>query len=315
MNYEDFVEDFMKDLKQNMETDDVTLIRNEVTRENETRDAITVRFGDSVVAPVIYPRDHFAFYERGASVEEIADRATDSLRKAMDDAPEVPLLNRASAEKNLYCAVVNTKTNEELLGQVPHEVIAGDLAVIPRFRLSDESSFIVLNDLCGTLQMTPSEIMETAHRNTEDMGFYCRSMDEVLRSMMPEDFTPDMETPEAMVPDCGMYVCGNDINVDGAVCIASERFMGQVHQKLGEDFYILPSSRHEVIALPKSKAPDEGSLSNMIVEVNETQVSPEDVLSDHPYYYSAETRLISLGDQDIEKEPTPEVVKAQARAR
>lgn len=54
---------------------------------------------------------------------------------------------------------------------------------------------------------------------------------------------------------------------------------------LKEDFYILPSSIHEVIILPKSKEIAKEELDAMIQDINHTQVDTEEVLSDHAYLY------------------------------
>ena len=54
---------------------------------------------------------------------------------------------------------------------------------------------------------------------------------------------------------------------------------------LKEDFYILPSSIHEVIILPKSREIAKEELDAMIQDINHTQVDTEEVLSDHAYLY------------------------------
>lgn len=61
---------------------------------------------------------------------------------------------------------------------------------------------------------------------------------------------------------------------------------------LGENFYILPSSIHEVILLRESFAEDAEYLRWMIQEVNATEVAPEEILSDRAYYYDRETDTI-----------------------
>ena len=54
---------------------------------------------------------------------------------------------------------------------------------------------------------------------------------------------------------------------------------------LKEDFYILPSSIHEMIILPKSREIAKEELDAMIQDINHTQVDTEEVLSDHAYLY------------------------------
>ena len=63
------------------------------------------------------------------------------------------------------------------------------------------------------------------------------------------------------------------------------RVLEDIANQLDEDYYILPSSIHEIIILPASCCMEYSDIDEMIVEINETQVSEEDTLSDHAYYY------------------------------
>ena len=54
---------------------------------------------------------------------------------------------------------------------------------------------------------------------------------------------------------------------------------------LKENFYILPSSVHEMIILPESGALPKEELNAVIQEINGSQVNAEEYLSDHAYYY------------------------------
>ena len=55
---------------------------------------------------------------------------------------------------------------------------------------------------------------------------------------------------------------------------------------------MLPSSIHEVLLLPVKTSPSPRSLLDMVREINQNDVAPEDVLSNHIYLYrSAERRL------------------------
>ncbi|MFR0029482.1 MAG: DUF5688 family protein [Coprococcus phoceensis] len=60
------------------------------------------------------------------------------------------------------------------------------------------------------------------------------------------------------------------------------------------NFYIIPSSIDEGLIVPSYADIDREMMDTMIQEVNETQVSKEERLSDHAYYYSIEERKIFL---------------------
>lgn len=198
---------------------------------------------------------------------------------------------------HMYIAVVNTAENASALERCPHEAIA-NLSAVVKSDLGDDRYLLVTNDFVPLFQKTPEEIMEQARINSAREGFTCRDMNQVIRETLftdpaMRDFMPEMQNPAA--DDCPLYVITTPRGVDGASVIASRDFLKEVHDKLGEDFYILPSSRHEVLALPVSKIPaDTAELTAMVASVNATEVEPRDRLSNDVYYFDG--RSVKLAD-------------------
>ncbi len=112
------------------------------------------------------------------------------------------------------------------------------------------------------------------------------SINKVLHDLL--DVPEDLPGPDNEDPMFSMYVLSNEDNMFGAACIAYEGLIRSYSDRFQSDLYILPSSIHEVILIPCSGEKRLDDLSKMVVDVNETQVAPEDVLSDHAYYYSRE---------------------------
>lgn len=92
--------------------------------------------------------------------------------------------------------------------------------------------------------------------------------------------------PEMMpAPDeAGMFVATCNNGVNGAGCIFYPEFMDQAAEKLQGDFFVLPSSVHEVILLPDNGQMDFHELEAMVRQINETEVAPQDRLSDSVYH-------------------------------
>lgn len=87
--------------------------------------------------------------------------------------------------------------------------------------------------------------------------------------------------------DAQLYVVTNNSNMDGAAVLLDNDYLNDIHKRFG-DYWILPSSIHEILVLPmqayeksNGKAYEEArnSLLNMIKEVNDTQVMFQEVLS------------------------------------
>lgn len=302
MEYEVFVKQFLDELQQNMAAQGVELHRQEVTKNNGVvKDGVAVRYPDSPVAPTVYLDDLYEMHKDGYSVSNLVDTTAANLERHKNLAPEMPVLTTETARENLYCAVVNTADNEEMLKNVPHEKLE-DLSVVARFRVGEDGSFLVTNDICKTLQMTSEEVMEAAHANTDRQEYKCQSMGEVMRDLMLKDGMPEEYADELIQmqgEQCPMWVLSNESRVDGAVAIASQDTLKAAHEKLGEDFYVLPSSRHEVILVPQSMVSDVEDLKTMVHEVNATEVSKVDKLSDSVYHFNG--RHLTIADAPSEK--------------
>lgn len=95
------------------------------------------------------------------------------------------------------------------------------------------------------------------------------SLDNIIGMMMGADFTNEF--------DSKMLVVTNEHGVDGSVMI--------LHPDLQEykDLYtFIPSSRHEILGVPKNFAPREG-IDEMIREINQNVVADRDFLSDYSF--------------------------------
>lgn len=84
-----------------------------------------------------------------------------------------------------------------------------------------------------------------------------------------------------------MIILTNDKKYNGAGVILCDAVLKAVYRKIGE-FYILPSSIHEVILVP-ANAVDPTALAAMVKTINATQVAEEEQLSDDVYVYNGKT--------------------------
>ncbi|MCD8156734.1 MAG: DUF5688 family protein [Clostridiales bacterium] len=320
-DYEQFTHNLIKALEQKMQPDNIRLHRDPTAKVNQTLDAISVRIGDSPMAPLVYLQDKYDMYKSGMSVDAIAGMVATTVRESYSTMPPVPELSREAAMKNLFCAVVNIKQNEEMLKDVPHEELE-DLSVIARYKVSNDGSLIVKNALCEKLRMTPEEVMEHAHINTEHMDYWCKTISTVIResltgSDIPDDLYGTLPEPGSEM-DRRMYVMSNSRSDEGAAAITSPKAMHQAYLQLGEDFYILPSSRHEVILVPENSGISAKELQAMVKEVNRTTIHEADWLSDNVYCYKGDSRTVHLADSPLlskDKGRNPEQNKICNRKR
>lgn len=85
-----------------------------------------------------------------------------------------------------------------------------------------------------------------------------------------------------------IYVISNKSNFRGASAIADRKAIKRLADNIGvHEFFILPSSIHECILVPKTEDSDISMYEKMVSEVNQTVVSPEDKLTDRVYILKA----------------------------
>ncbi len=295
--------------------DEVELHRQEIHKMNGViKDAVTVRYPGSNVAPNIYLDDLCDMYLRGYSIENIVSVTVDKLKEVRAAAPPVPEITAEEARKNLYCVVVNTADNEEMLKKVPHEKLE-DLSVLVRFRVGEDGSFLVTNEICKTLQMTSEEVMELAHINTERQEYKLQTMGEIMTQMMVREGMPPEFLDEIKVQfeNCGLWVLTNSQGVDGAAVLTCSKEMKDAYSRIGEEFFVLPSSRHEVILCPKSFGADPDELRSMVRSINSSDVVADiDRLSDSVYLFNG--KKLSMVEEHVqERTMAEEQVKEHTR--
>lgn len=120
------------------------------------------------------------------------------------------------------------------------------------------------------------------------------SIDGIIRELSCSGAVrPDNLLKEGAAAD-RMYVLSNQIRCFGAACILYPRMGRLIADVLRESYYVLPSSVHETIIVPKSSGFTREMFGDMIREVNTTHLEEEDILSEHAYYYDRKKDEFSL---------------------
>ncbi len=77
-----------------------------------------------------------------------------------------------------------------------------------------------------------------------------------------------------------MFCLTNKAKMNGASLLLQEDIRKQIGECLGSDYFVIPSSIHEVLILPDNGIFQVPELNAMVQEVNETQVERQEQLSD-----------------------------------
>ena len=305
MDYERFKEGFQDALKAELAVRgaDVELTARRVDKMNESYDAIAVRPTDSSIGVNISVEKAFAAYENGTPIPEIAEHFADAVEKGFRESPQVDLESISDYEQmksKLSMEVVSAEKNAELLESIPHERME-DMAVVYRFVLdqtdSGNGTILVTNQLLDQYGITKELLRADAMENASEIRpSEIRGMSEVMSELAPGMI------PEVAPEDEQMFVATVPNKIHGAGVIAYPNFMEDAAQKMGGDFFVLPSSIHEVLLVKDNGQVAAKELENMVKEVNATQVEPADQLTDHVYHYDSQNHIFELADKYEERQ-------------
>ncbi len=266
----------------------------QVLKNNDTRlDALTFRTPDSDVSPTIYLNPFYQNYLNGADPRDIAEEIVHVWEGALPAAtPDLSFFSDYEKVKpRLVYKLVNQKQNRELLSETPWCPFL-DLAIVFYCLLSEDTqgnaTILIRSKHCEIWNVDAETLLTDAQENTP---FLLAPEIRSMREMLPPLLFPPEADEDHFPP---LYVLTNRLKLNGAACLLYDHLLQDFSERIDSDFYILPSSVHEVILMPAKSRTDDDALSSMVCDVNRTQVSSEEYLSDHVYFYSRSERQICL---------------------
>jgi len=316
MDYENFKEQFVENLKESLYergVEDVQMREAHVDKLNGGYDAVTITPGDSNIGVTLNIDNFYKAFENGADMSEVVSKATEVAINGMENTPQLDVASLTDYDQmkdKLVMEVVSAEANAEMLENVPHQNME-DMAVVYRFVIeSDENgraSILATNNMLEAMGVTPEQLHADAMENAPQIRpAQITGMSEVIAEMMGREEAEMMGIVPVDPKDEQMFVATVSDKVMGAGVLAYQDFMDQAADRIGGSFYILPSSRHEVLLVPDNGQMSLSDLESMVREVNATQVAPEDKLTDSVYHYDAEAKVFELGEKFVNREQAKE---------
>lgn len=254
--------------------------------------AIIIREPGKAVSPTIYIDEMLAQLTSGdIDIREAAQRIVSTYRECQgkgDFEKIVSIISRQSILKGVTYQLINAEKNEDRLAGIPHKRFL-DLAVVYRVIVSEGEigtfSFLISNGLMEHWGLDEKKLDVMAWQNTEWQGFRTVSMESILA-----EITGELE--DETNTGCLMWVLTNTKKLNGAVVMLYPEVFKGLADEIRSDLYVLPSSIHEVIAIPDSGLEPE-ELKSMVCAVNSSEVSKDEFLSGNVYkYIRTENRLV-----------------------
>jgi len=267
--------------------------------QGESYDALSVTPPDGHMGVNINLDRMYTQVRDGVSYESVLQTAIRQVSDGLKAMPQVDLQDITSYEnaKKLLCVeVVGTKVNEEMLKSVPH-IDMEDMSMVYRLQLANTpdgvGTVLVTDDLLNRFGVSQEQLHADAMENSPKIRpAVMKTMAETMAEMT--GMSPE-EMGEPMGPQ--MYVVSNADKVQGAAAAFYPDFMEQAAKEIGGNFFVLPSSVHEVLFLQDDGTARADDLKMIVSTINADVVDPSERLTDNVYHFDAQARVFELGEK------------------
>lgn len=303
--YQDFCKEMQVMVKDKFE-DSVRVEIHKVVKNNATElDSMVILAEDRGISPNFYLNLYYEEYCQGKDMQMLAEQIYE-IYIATVRQEQVPMLDPSfeACEDKITFRLVSYEKNKEMFQTIPY-IRFLDMAVVFYIIVRNEDDGIgsvkISQRWLDEWNMTAPEVFSLARENTRRLfpERIC-SMHSMLKQLLQEKenewaaleetLYADMESKQVTDP----YVITNSNGINGASVILYPDTLKTVGNVFGEDYYLLPSSIHEFLAIPEHAVGSEEELYEMVQEANEQFVSREEFLSGSVYWYECATETIKI---------------------
>lgn len=301
MNFNEFVNEVKDNIKLFLPRDyeNAEVSTMECHKLNRAYTGLMVRKEGEMLTPTINLNRLYEAYKAqpGVTMETVCRKIADIVIEAPIQVDLKAILNYEDVKDKLFIRVSSAEANKEVLEIVPHQ-LKEDLAITYHVAVGKNqdglSSMLITNEMMKEYGVTQEQIHEDAMKSSPrvmvpEVSSIGVLIDEIYQKnilmLTPDEREMLLETLQESSEMPTFFVVTNTERIDGAGVIFYPEFMDNMGELLGNDFFILPSSIHQMLILPDDGQVDAEMLRDMVKEVNATQVAPAERLTNDVYHF------------------------------
>lgn len=256
---------------------------------------------------------YFDAYKRGVPINEImehiADRAVIYLEP--EDKGFIGKMKNFENVRDLLSPILlNTRSNYQILQDMPHMRIE-DLSVICQIELPEQDggwSMKVRHEHLRQWGIGKEQLFKQLLENMQKPGVYIlQEVKDCIKDILEErdsqvNLLDAIDSCEKSPEGGEIYALSNAKRTYGAAAMICPSVMEKINQLFPDGYYILPSSLHECLIVPKPCVISLERLRDMVREINVTELQNNEILSDNVYEYDRESKRIRQAPKTYEKE-------------
>lgn len=250
----------------------------------------------------IYLNDLYNAFCEGVSFIEIVNRIDAARQKSKGINFNVEFFRDFDKVRDrLHIKLVNYDSNKGMLNQCPHRKFK-DLAIMYYVSVKgrpSEGIIVIKNEHTSLWNVTEDDLYDAAMRNAiRENDYDLLPIMKVLGLDFYESDDSDLDK---------LQILTNKDKTYGASVIMTPGLLQAISREFDRNFYIIPSSIHEVILFLDDEMEfnfDTAlSLKMLVGCVNKTELEPQDILSENVYYYDGDIdKLIDVNMTDVYSE-------------
>ncbi len=327
MNFNEFVNEVKGNIKLFLPKDyeNAEVSTMECHKLNRAYTGLMVRKEGELLTPTINLNQLYEAYKTqpGVTMETVCRKIADIVLEAPIQVDLKAILNYENVKDKLFIRVSSAEANEEVLEIVPHQ-LKEDLAITYHVAVGKDqdglSSMLITNEMMKEYGVTQEQIHEDAMKSSPrvmvpEVSSIGVLIDEIYQKnilmLTPDEREMLLETLQESSEMPTFFVVTNTERVNGAGVIFYPEFMDNMGELLGNNFFILPSSIHQMLILPDDGQVDAEMLRDMVKEVNATQVAPAERLTNDVYHFDTKDHVFEKADRFTERQKEKEAQAAK----
>ena len=244
-------DEFLKTVLENLQNrfSDMDVRRQEVNKlQNESYVGIGIQPKGSNVAVTFRLQEMFNEYLKNEQLlPGILARIAHDAEQALSGMPsfDTNIIEKyENVKDHLVMQMVPIKGNEDMLQTIPHRTV-DDMAVVYRVEMAynqeGAATALLTNQILASFGISEEQLHNDAVKSQAALHPpVLKNMADVMKEMTGGLFD-DNESP--------MWVATNDGGIQGASVVEIPDFMNQSAEKLGGDFFVIPSSVHDILII------------------------------------------------------------------
>jgi hypothetical protein len=307
MSYKEFLQEICIRIQEKSAAGTKVVIR-EVTMTNIKRDGIIINDKKRTrICPILYLEDVYQRYRISGDMEGCIEEVMRRNRQyATEDTDCQEFLNDIFCWEKIsgyiYPCLMSAEKNINALGNLEYrdylDLVIFYMIKLPFGNKNNQAGIRITHDIAVQWGVGEETLYRIALQNMKKEGYSIESMETVLLELGKDSHNQEVmelldEIKTEEIPETsGMYVMTNRNKMHGAAGMLDVEMLRDFAERHHSDFYIIPSSIHELIIVPDRENMDGAEIRQMVQDVNATELDEKDILSDNVYYYSRALRKV-----------------------